>query len=251
MKPRSVTALALAATVALAFAWTLPLSAARGMGWDEAMHAALPAARMLVAVEEGEPGLAADALLDCSQYPFAWPVALALVQAATGLSEHAARVAGTLAWCAALFATFLAGRELVRARAASTGAAGPFAPGAVVRRRPFGSAAHPAALRGSGWIPWLALALAALSPLALAYAGTLFLEVPFAAACAFALRAWIARGAADPARERRSDLAAGAWIALAFFAKFNYGVLLALGLGADAAIGLALAARRGRARGER
>ncbi|HJM57874.1 MAG TPA: hypothetical protein QF446_11160, partial [Planctomycetota bacterium] len=36
-----------------------------GLGWDEAMHAAMPAARMLVGVQAGEMGHSADALLGC------------------------------------------------------------------------------------------------------------------------------------------------------------------------------------------
>jgi hypothetical protein len=83
-------------------------------------------------------------------------------------------------------------------------------------------------------VPWLAMALGALSPLALEYAGTLFLEIPFTCAAVFALRAWMRRRGAANARERvRRELAAGAWIALAFFVKFNYGLMLGAGLALD------------------
>jgi hypothetical protein len=191
--------LAFGICVVLAFAWTLTLSDARAWGWDESMHAELPAARILLSVQSGDFAGAHTALLDCQQYPFVWPLVLALVQAVTGISEHACRIAGTLAWCATLFGLFLLGREL----------------GARVEPK----------LRGARFLPWALLALGALSPLALAYAGTLFLEVPFACMAVWALRAWIRR---DGTATR--ELAAGEWIALALFTKWNYGLLLCGGL---------------------
>jgi len=191
--------LAFGICVGLALVWTLPLSNARAWGWDESMHAELPAARMLVALRQGDLALAHTALLDCQQYPFVWPLVLTGVQALTGISEHACRVAGTLAWCWALFGLFLLGREL----------------GARIEPR----------LPGARWLSWSLFALGALSPLALAYSGTLFLEVPFACMAVWALRAWVRR---DGSLTR--ELAAGEWITLALFTKWNYGLLLGGGL---------------------
>lgn len=185
--------------VVLAILWTGPLSDALAWGWDESMHAELPAARILLSLQQGDFAGAHTALLDCQQYPFVWPLVLAAVQAVTGISEHAGRVAGTLAWCWTLFGLFLLGREL-------------------------GARVQPA-LKGARFIPWVLLALGASSPLALAYSGTLFLEVPFACMAVWALRAWIRR---DGTATR--ELAAGEWITLALFTKWNYGLLLCGGL---------------------
>ncbi len=191
--------LAFALCAVLAFLWTRTLSDAHAWGWDESMHAELPAARILLSLKAGDVAGAHTALLDCAQYPFVWPVVLALVQAVTGVSEHACRIAGTLAWCWTLFGLFLLGRELA------------------ARVEP--------KLKGARELPWLLLALGALSPLCLAYAGTLFLEVPFACMAVWALRAWIRR---DGTATR--ELAAGEWITLALFTKWNYGLLLCGGL---------------------
>jgi hypothetical protein len=191
--------LAFGLCVALALFWTLTLSDARAWGWDESMHAELPAARILLSLKQGDFAGAHTALLDCQQYPFVWPLVLAAVQAFTGISEHACRVAGTLAWCWTLFGLFLLGREL----------------GARVEPR----------LKGARALPWVLFALGALSPLALAYAGTLFLEVPFACMAVWALRAWVRR---DGSATR--ELAAGEWITLVLFTKWNYGLLFCGGL---------------------
>jgi len=186
-----------------ALCWTLPLSDARAWGWDESMHAELPAVRMLLALRAGELGALFDALHDCDQYPFVWPLVLLLVQLVTGVSEHACRVAGTLAWCATLFGVFLVARE-----------------GLVVGRGE----------RAARLAPFLALLVAALSPVALAFSGTLFFEVPATCAAVWTLRAWLVRRRLGT---RRAGLCAGAWIAAAFFTKFNYGLMLGLGLALD------------------
>ena len=191
--------LAFVICAALAFYWTRTLSDARAWGWDESMHAELPAVRILLCLKAGDIAGAHSALLDCSQYPFVWPLVLAAVQAVTGISEHACRIAGTIAWCWALFGLFLLGRELA----------------ARIEPR----------LKGARLLPWLLLLFGALSPLALAYAGTLFLEVPFACAMVWTLRAWVRR---DGSATR--ELAAGEWITIALFTKWNYGLLLGGGL---------------------
>ena len=174
-----------------------------GLGWDESMHAQLPAARMVLGLRAGETGEAFEALLGCQQYPFVYPVLLALVQALTGLSEDVARASGRVIWALGAFGVFLCAR-----RAADV----------------------------SGWLtpvrqrlaPWVALVLALASPLALAYSATLFQEVPFLALSAFALAAWLARDG-RPSRE----LIAGAWITAAFFTRFNTGLLLGFALFLD------------------
>jgi hypothetical protein len=227
-RARHETWIALGVAGALALTWSLALSRAQSWGWDESMHAELPAARMLVAAQAGELRASIDALLGCSQYPFVYPVCLALAQAVFGLSEHVARVAGVVTWCATLFGLFLLGREVARR----------------VRRERV--SAHDAGAKSLELVPWLAMALGALSPLALAYAGTLFLEVPFTCAAVFTLRAWLRRVDEVDARVlSRRDLAAGAWLATAFFVKFNYGVLLAGGLALDWTIEAVRAARAG------
>lgn len=207
--------------IASAWFWSSRLSDAEAWGWDESMHAQLPAARMAVALGEGEFGTVADALHSCAQYPFVWPLVLALLQLVTGLSEHAGRVAGTLAWCLTLVGLFFVAREVVRALAARRGDA-----------------------ENDHQVPILAFGLAALCPLALAFSGTFFLEVPATCAIVWALRAWLVRArCVGTPHERRAELAAGAWIAVAFFTKFNYGLMLALALGLDWAFEFAGALR--------
>ena len=209
--PRAATWMALAAAIVLALVWTIALSRERSWGWDESMHAELPAARMIVATRMGRIGDAFRALLDCSQYPFVYPSVLAVVEGAFGISEHVARVVGRLAWCATLFGLFLLGGEIARS----------------LRRRRDEA-------RAWTWLPWSTMSLGALSPLALAYSGTLFLETPFTCAAVFALRAWMRRlGDVDLRSKNRRDLAAGAWISAAFFVKYNYGLMLGAGFVAD------------------
>lgn len=203
----------------LALAWALPVSLLRSWSYDESTHAELPALRMAVGLREGAPGEAWDALLDCGRYPFVYPVVLAGVQLVTGPSEAAVRRAGRVLWALACFVLFLLAREVV-----------------VELRRARGP--RPA----DGLAPWLVLVLAATSPLALNYAGTLYLEMPFVLAAALALRAWVRRDGSA-----RRDLVAGAWLTVAFFTKFNYGGLLGLAAALDLALQGASALRAGRA----
>jgi nitrate reductase NapE component len=198
-QPSSRAAVVAAAAVAslLALYWTHGIPRSPSLGWDEAMHADLPALRMLYALKRGEVRGAFDTLLGCSQYPFVYPSFLAAVQAVFGVGEAVCRAAATVLWCATLFGLFLVGREV----------------------SPKGSLA-----------PWLSMAFGALSPMALAFAGTLFLEIPFVCASVFALRAWLRRSS-HPGR--RSEITAGAWIAVCLFTKFNYGFLLAFGFALD------------------
>jgi len=209
----------LAALACLAFgvwlAATVPVSLA--MGWDESMHVMLPAARLVEALRAGEIGLAVGALLDCAQYPPAWPAVLALVELPGGVSEGLARAVTSLAWAAALLVVGLLARRAARASG---------------RTDPRIAA-------------WSAMILGALCPLAASFAGTLFLEVPSALATAFALWAWTRR--ADRPHLKR-ELVAGLAVTLALFTKWNYGLLLGAALALDWACEAIAAQRAGRAR---
>ncbi|MBI5431399.1 MAG: hypothetical protein HZA52_01075 [Planctomycetes bacterium] len=187
----------------------------RTWGWDESMHAELPAARLVELAKRGEWRAAADVLLGCDRYPFVVPVYLASIQALFGLGESVARYALASLWCFGLYALYFLVRQVV-----------------ADRRRALLS------------IVFVAM-LGANTPLAALYAPTLFLEGPFAAVMSFALLVWLRRGAESAGRAR--DMLAGALVALAFFTKFNYGVLLALGLALDAGVQFAGAWRKGEA----
>lgn len=190
----------------LAGLWIATLPTSPTYGWDESMHVVLPAERMRVALAEGRIGLAFDALLDCAQYPFVEPVLLAFVQSLFGASESVARALGIVEWCATILGVFVLTRLVIESMDPE--------------RRP------PAA-----WIaPWLAFVFAALSPLALGFAGTLFLEIPSAAASVWTLVAWLWLWR-EPTRKRA--LVAGALITVALFTKWNYGLLLGAGLALD------------------
>jgi len=166
-------------------------------GWDESQHAELPAARIALYLRQGDLGGAFDALHSCTQYPFVWPTLLGVVQALTGPYEVVARVMGVFLWGLTMVGAF----ELTRSAGARMG----------MGERELGRSS------------WGALALCAASPLAAAYAGTLFHAVPSACAVVWALVAWLRRSPDRP----RADLLAGAAFALVFFTKFNYGLLLA------------------------
>lgn len=211
-RPRALPAVLIALSLGLIGAASV--SMARSMGYDEAMHAELPAARMAVAAQMGEGSNFFDALLGCQQYPFGYPFLLACVQWIGGVSEFACRATGRMLWAFALLGIFLVARELVRGWP-SKGAPGP---------------------SSLNWMPWIAMALAAISPLALSYSGTLFLEVPFTTVAVFATYAWLRRRADDQRSKPRADVIAGAMLALGLFTKFNYGGLLALGCALDFAL---------------
>jgi hypothetical protein len=208
-------------------------------GWDEATHAELPAVRMLVAAQAGAWSEASDVLLDCQQYPPAYPVLLAAVQSATGPSELACRRTGRVLRALAVLGAWLLAVEVLRRRRveAAASSAGTSSSGTSSWGAPSAGAPH-ATAANSGWSPRelvaavLAPFLLFVSPLFQNYSGTLFLEVPFAAASLFALRAWLRRGGdgvrADGGLVR--ELVAGAWIALCVFTKWNYGLLLGAGL---------------------
>src|SRR6186713_716385 len=80
----------------------------KSYGWDESMHAALPAARLVLALRAGAGREAAEVVLGCQQYPPVYPAALAALELVAGISEHAARVFGRFVWAAGLLGVFLA-----------------------------------------------------------------------------------------------------------------------------------------------
>jgi len=200
----------------------LLVSDARSYGWDESMHAALPAARMALALRAGEPMEAIDVALGCQQYPFVYPALLAGVELVFGVSEGVARALGRVIWGVGLFGLFLAAREAVR-RA--------------------GWSPDPKGAARARLAPYVALFLGALSPLAMLYSGTLFQEIPFAALAAWAVWAWLRRDGGA-----RRELVAGALVTLAFFTRFNTGLLLGFALFVDLLVDGALAARAGELR---
>jgi hypothetical protein len=205
--------------VAFAAIGAVLVSDARSYGWDESMHAALPAARMALALGSGAVGEAADVALGCQQYPLVYPVALAAAELVLGAGEGVARAFGRVVWGAGLLGLFLAAREAVRVA---------------------GWPSDPVRARLG---PYVALALALLSPLAMQYSGTLFQEAPFTALAAWSVWAWLRRDGSA-----RRELAAGALVALAFFTRFNTGLLLGFALFLDLVLQGVLAARAGETR---
>jgi hypothetical protein len=203
---------ALALCCVLALYWGWGYRDASSWGWDESMHAELPAARLVLATQAVRPAAAMAAVHDSDRYPIVYPAMLAVPQFFFGISEDNARRSSVAIWCLALFALWLLGVELARAARGPDGEPRP----------------------NEAFVPWIALAFGAASPLGLALGYSLFLEAPFVLTGALALRGWLRRGAhlgedGRFVRERR----AGAWFVLAFFTKFNYSLLLALGCGAD------------------
>ncbi len=207
-----------------AWVYVSGVSMERSLGWDESMHAGLPAARMALAAADGEPLAALEVAVHCQQYPFLFPAYLAGAQGLFGVGEWTMRLASRALWPLALLALWLIGRELAQKSAG----------------REF---------RGAALVPWYALALGAASPLLLAFSGTLFLEVPSLVAGLFTLWIWLVRARADgPGAQVRLDLLAGLLWTAAFFTKFNYALLLLAPLALDFAIEAAALVRSGRAR---
>ena len=202
----------------LALFWTVPFQPDHSWGWDESMNAGLPAARILAESETGGLRGGAQVLVsDCQQYPFAVPVYLAFAQKLFGFSELVTRVASRLLFCFGLFGLFLLASEVTRSlRRGTLDLAWP------------GPATETKILFG-------ALAFGALCPLAFGISGTLFLETGFLTAQIFCLRAWLRRGTTCEGSKGllRRDLAAGCWLCVCFFTKFNYACLLFAALGID------------------
>lgn len=200
----------------LALIWTLTLNPDHSFGWDESMHAALPATRMLT--EFRADGFAAAmrvAVEDCQLYPPGAPFVLAIAEAIGGVSELTLRCAARLLYALGLLGLFgLAGEVAKRLRDSK------IAPFAETPPRVFA---------------FSALALGALCPLAWGFSATLFLEGPFVVCEVFALRAWLRRGRCDCGWGAlfATDLIAGSWLVACFFTKFNYAGLLFVGLAVD------------------
>jgi hypothetical protein len=188
-------------------------------GWDESMHAALPAARLLLSLSEPTDGPGFfQVLFACEQYPFVYPIMLAIGQGLGTVGEASARFTSGMIWGLSLAGVLLIARQgLVRGQARA----------------------------GRLVASLIALAFAAASPMAQAFARTLFLELPFACAASVALLTWMRRHPPTEARGRARELAAGVALAAAFFTKFNYGGLLLAALGVDWMIDAVQAARGG------
>ena len=170
-------------------------------GWDESTHVELPAARIVAA--EGLRGRL-EVVNTCNQYPPAAPVYQAFVQGLFGVGESVARRAALALWLLAGLGGLCAlGRRL---------------------ERTFGA---------GGELGLVLPALACLSPIVWRFAPSLFLEVPFLVAATWALWAWLGRQGTAEEWRRGRELAAGALVTLAFFTKFNYGLLLGAGLALD------------------
>lgn len=187
------------------------VSAAATWGWDESMHAGLPAMRIAEHLKSIEPVAAAQVAVECQQYPFVVPAtygALGAAFAEVGTLEGFGRGLGR--WVLALLAlgVGLLGRELVRA---------------VYERREDDREEWFAALLG--------FALVMASPLCVDYSGTWFLEVPFACVAVWSVWAWLRRVALrDAPGAVCRDLVCGLLLTVAFFTKFNYGLLLGFGV---------------------
>ena len=200
-RPPSVGRAALLALVVAAI-YVPFLDRTRAWGWDETMHAELAAVHILLAAQDGDWTGALRNVVDCHQYPFGYPLVLALVQSVVGVSEAVCRATGRVVWVALALGAFLLVREV-----------------ALRRARPE---------RGDDLAPWMAFGLVLASPLTLAFAGTLFLEVPAAATIVFALWLWLRRQREDASVG--SQVLAGFALAAAFFTKFNYGGLFVAGI---------------------
>lgn len=224
MKSRSLLLLLVLATLVTGWLGSRAVDEGATWGWDESMHAGLPAMRISQHLKHLELTGAAEVAVECQQYPFMVPVVWGALDAAfseVGEAEVFGRRVGR--WGLALLALGVAllGRELVRA---------------MYERRE------------DDVEEWLAaglgFALVLASPLAVDYSATWFLEVPFACLAVWTVWAWLRRVArrAEPGAWRR-DLLCGALVMAAFFTKFNYGLLLGFGLAlalAWEALGLAV-----------
>jgi hypothetical protein len=184
--------------------WAAPTAQEQAWGWDETMHAELPAVQMLLHTRRGEWYEAMEVVHECDRYPFAYPMALAAWQGIFGVSQRTARRLGSVLFGLLVLLAVGLGVQVVR------------------RDRRLDTA--------------LFVALAAVSaPLARRYAPTLFLEVPALVLIACSLSVWIVRRRAEIGTKKRLglDLAAGFLIAATFFTKFNYALLLGIAIGLD------------------
>ncbi|MFT4711107.1 MAG: hypothetical protein ACJAZ8_002092 [Planctomycetota bacterium] len=203
----------------LAIPMVLMVSEDRSWGWDESMHVGLPATHMAQAASTGDLGEAAQVALNCNQYPFVYPAVVASAELLFGAADNPelfGRRVGRFVWSLGLLGLLLLALELSVGLAESTRKLAAF----------------------------FTICLGLFSPLFMDYSGTWFLEVPFATVSIFCVALWLRRtrlmGCAGGARR---DFAVGALIALAFFTKFNYGLLLGAGLFLDVCLGAIFAIR--------
>lgn len=184
----------------------LSVSMEQSMGWDEAMHLATPAGAVSLALKEGAFREALEVLLDCERYPPFVPALHGLIGALFDPSELLLRQLQRGLFGVAALGVFL----LVRA---------------VVAKDPEDDLPE-----GALVAPWLAVGLWVLSPLAVAFSGTLFLEVPFAALSTLAVAGWVQR---TRRRSSRVEWWTGLALAACLFTKWNYGLLLGGALAVD------------------
>ncbi|QDV07791.1 hypothetical protein Poly30_33240 [Planctomycetes bacterium Poly30] len=193
-------------------------------GWDETMHAELPAVQMLLHARNGSWFEVMEVLHECDRYPFVYPVFLSLWQGVLGIGQATARSLGYVFYFLLVLLSMRLGLQAVRKGTD----------------------------RGPRVDTVLLVGLAAISgPLARRYAPTLFLEVPTLVMMALSLTAWISRryralgtGAPQAGARARIDLLTGLLIAATFFTKFNYALLLGLALFLDALVDLVVSRDR-------
>jgi hypothetical protein len=239
-RPDRATLIALAVCLVFGFFQARGVSMEKSMGYDEAMHVQWPAARIGLAFADSDPSGGMEAIHDCSQYPPVYPIVLAGVQGMFGITEFVARSFGRWFWAFGCFGLFLLTREALRGRGeqeapSKLDTTAPWialdlAMFSLTRETMRGRGEQEAPSKLDTIAPWIALGLAMFSPMALALSGMLFLEIPWLVIAIFTVLAWL--------RRRRlggwhRDVIAGAMVAIAFFTKFNYGILLGFALFVD------------------
>ncbi len=193
------------------------------LGWDESMHVALPAAKMLLWGQEGEVKGILQTIFNCQQYPPVYPLFISAGQGVLGVSQDNARLLALGLWVLlGSWGVFRLGRAIANdlARVGT-------------------------APRSEFWC--VPLAFFCMAPLVWRFASTLFLEVPFLVLALHTLASWIQLGAAGRSPEGAgffSYLRTGVLIACCFFTKFNYGLLLMGGLGIDRILAGLIGGRR-------
>jgi len=224
-----------ALVLALVVGWIYSgaVDTSRSWGWDESMHAGLPAERIALSLQAGDTGEFANVIHGCMQYPFVWPLVVGALHARSGAIGEPAIVRNSTPRAGDIETQ---GRELGRWAMALM-----LLGLALLARECWRGTRSP-------WGLLMAPLLALASPLLINYSGTWFLEAPFAAVATFTLLAWVRRArllaSAEPSpRAWLRDLATGGLIALAFFTKFNYGLLLGFGLAIDLALDFVMALR--------
>lgn len=209
-KPAPLLYVLLLVTLVVGWMASSAVNTSSSWGWDESMHAGLPAMRMAEHMRAFEPVQAAQVAVECQQYPFVVPTVWAaanVVFSDVASMETFGRHVGRWGLVLLALGAALLGRELVRA---------------VYERDQDDFEEWFAALVSFG--------LVITSPLVVDYSGTWFLEVPFACVATWTVWAWLVRlRLRAVAGAWRRDLVCGALLTCAFFTKFNYGLLLGLG----------------------